>query len=89
MKHSVKIMVTMGLTTMGLASLGSANRAFAQPLPEGAGKQLVEAHCSSCHATNRISSSLGYSQSDWQALIATMLDLSDNPNQAKITGYLA
>ncbi|MEI8650937.1 hypothetical protein P4S73_28620 [Paraglaciecola sp. Hal342] len=29
MKHSVKIMVTMGL-----ASLGSANRAFAQPLPK-------------------------------------------------------
>ena len=84
MNHLAKAILTMGLTN--LLSPGSL---FAQPLPDDVGKQLVEAHCNACHTSDRIASSVGYSQTGWQHLIATMVNLDGNPNREKITAYLA
>ena len=82
MKHLAKAILTMGLTH--ILSPGSL---FAQPLPDDVGKQLVEAHCNACHTSDRIASSVGYNQTGWQHLIATMVNLDGNPNREKITAY--
>jgi len=59
-------------------------------LPEGEGKELVEAVCTACHQTNQITRSSGYSREDWQELTATMIDLSGDPDtRGAIVGYLA
>jgi len=65
--------------------------AAAQPdkLPDGAGKETVEAVCTACHQPNQIMRSSGYTQGDWEKLIATMIDLSDSPERDTITDYLA
>lgn len=60
------------------------------PLPEGVGKQTVEAVCTACHNTSLITRSSGYSLEHWRELIASMVDLSgDAALQDQITGYLA
>ena len=48
------------------------------PLPDGAGKQLVESLCTACHRTNMITASMGYTRDGWKELIGTMIDLSAN-----------
>ncbi len=59
-------------------------------LPEGAGAQLVEGTCTSCHNTNQITRSSGYTRTGWNELIGTMIDLSGNPqDRDSITRYLA
>ena len=58
-------------------------------LPEGPGKEVVEVLCTSCHNTSQITRSSGYTRAGWQELIGTMIDLSGNPAQETITGYLA
>jgi virginiamycin B lyase len=59
-------------------------------LPEGEGKELVEAVCTACHQTNQIIRSSGYTQAGWQALTGTMIDLSGDPAQRDaIIAYLA
>ena len=45
-------------------------------LPEGVGKELVQQHCSSCHAIATITRAAGYSTTDeWRRVMATMIDL--------------
>lgn len=62
----------------------------ASALPAGEGRDLVEGICTGCHATNRISRSSGYDGAGWRELIATMIDLSDAPQERdQIVGYLA
>ena len=59
-------------------------------LPDGAGKELVQQLCTSCHQTNQITQSSGYSKEGWQALTSAMIDLSGSPEQREeITAYLA
>jgi virginiamycin B lyase len=72
------------------ALLPPTAQAQGSALPEGAGKQLVEGTCTSCHQNNMITNSSGYSQDHWKQLIATMIDLSRTPEEQKvITEYLA
>jgi virginiamycin B lyase len=64
--------------------------AQAQSLPDGEGKELVEAVCTGCHQTNQITRSSGYTRDGWQELAGTMIDLSGSPEeQAAIVDYLA
>ena len=42
------------------------------PLPEGKGKQFVEGICSTCHATQLIVSSSGYTREQWRELTSYM-----------------
>ena len=55
--------------------------AQAQDLPEGAGKELVEAVCTGCHQTSQITRSSGYTRDGWQELTSTMIDLSGEPGE--------
>jgi len=62
----------------------------APSLPEGAGKQMIEAVCTACHQTNMITQSSGYTREGWKELTSTMVDFSRIPDtQATITEYLA
>ena len=59
-------------------------------LPEGEARELVAGLCTACHNTNQITRSSGYSRDEWWELIATMIDLSGNPDeQRKVVAYLA
>lgn len=59
-------------------------------LPEGTGKDVVEGMCTTCHQTNQITRSSGYSAPEWEELTSTMIDLSAAPEQRnEIITYLA
>lgn len=59
-------------------------------LPEGIGREVVEAVCTGCHQTSQITRSSGYTREDWAELIGAMVDLSASPEQRDaIVGYLA
>ena len=56
-------------------------------LPDGAGKEIVQAQCASCHALSLITNS-GYSRDEWATLFTTMVALP--PDQtATVAEYLA
>ena len=57
-------------------------------LPEGPGREVVEASCTSCHALNQITGSAGYSQDGWKHVIDSMVRLPDD-RLAAATSYLA
>lgn len=82
------MLVGAALTTgvHGQARGGRGQQAAA--LPEGAGKDVVEARCGACHGLNLITGSTGYTQARWQDLVGTMIKLPDAQTQA-VTQYLA
>ena len=75
---------------LALSLLITSQGVLASELPEGESLSLVKSLCTSCHASNRITHSLGYSKDDWKALMATMVDLSGAPEQEEMLAtYLA
>lgn len=63
--------------------------AQAQDLPEGEGREVVEAVCTACHQTNMISRSSGYTHDQWKELFNYMIDLEGRPQEEVIATYLA
>lgn len=58
-------------------------------MPDGKGKQLVEAMCSACHALNLIQNSSGYTRDQWKELTSYMVDMSGSPaQQNEVLDYL-
>ena len=57
-------------------------------LPEGPGRDAVQANCTTCHALNQISGSAGYSKEGWESLISTMVALPKE-QASVVSGYLA
>ena len=58
------------------------------PLPDGEGKDLVEAACTACHSTNTITRSAGYDTAEeWRWVMSTMIKLEDEQAEA-IADYL-
>ena len=57
-------------------------------LPEGAGKDEVQATCSSCHALSMITNSWGNTREGWEQLFGTMVALPADRSRA-IADYLA
>ena len=70
-------------------SLGSVALAQQQvpELPDGAGKELVADACVTCHRTNLITGSTGYTHERWENVIK-MMELPD-PAASEMTQYLA
>src|SRR6185369_12079674 len=58
------------------------------PLPEGAGRELVQAQCTKCHAVNLIANSGGYSRQGWEELFGTMVALPKDQKR-EVAAYLA
>src|SRR4029453_15139440 len=46
-------------------------------LPDGAGKDIVQTSCTTCHGLNQITGSAGYTREKWQELFANMIKLPD------------
>src|SRR4029450_5131743 len=66
---------------------GRGGRSAVQ-LPDGEGRDTVNATCGACHGLNMITGAAGYTQDGWRDLISTMIRLPE-PQQASITQYLA
>jgi virginiamycin B lyase len=68
----------------------AAVQAQSAGLPDGEGRELVEVVCTTCHQTNQITRSSGYTREGWRELTGTMIDLSGSPeDQGAILDYLA
>jgi competence protein ComEA len=64
---------------------------IAQSLPDGAGKDLVEVICSSCHTTERLLTKQ-WTKPEWQAKVLEMLQEEPDvtqPERDKIVDYLS
>jgi virginiamycin B lyase len=59
-----------------------------EALAEGAGRERVEALCTSCHRPRVITASSGYTREHWDELIATMVVLNPDDESA-VLDYLA
>ena len=57
-------------------------------LPEGGGRDVVQAACTKCHGLNQITGSTGYTREKWQELFGTMIKLPD-AQAATVSQYLA
>ena len=57
-------------------------------LPEGPGREVVQASCASCHGLNMITGAAGYTQDGWRDLIGSMIALP-GPEADAATKYLA
>ncbi len=57
-------------------------------LPDGPGKDLVQATCTKCHGLNMITNSWGETRDGWQTLFGTMVALPKDQADS-IAGYLA
>lgn len=86
--NHILVSITAGFV-LALAPAG-AHAQTASELKAGAGKETVEAVCTSCHRANMIARSSGYSREQWRELTATMLDLSGSAETRNgILDYLA
>jgi virginiamycin B lyase len=56
-------------------------------LPDGPGKEIVQAKCESCHSLNLVTNS-GYSREEWVSLFTTMVALPQN-EAGPVAEYLA
>ena len=59
-------------------------------LPDGPDRAMVEGICTGCHQANQITRSAGYTRPEWDALTASMIDLSASPEvHEAVLDYLA
>ena len=66
--------------------------AFAQNLPNGNGREMVETICSGCHDLSPITDAVGFSRQDWEIVVKSMIDMGADikPEQVSvIANYLA
>ena len=70
------------------ATPSSGQRGAPVALPDGAGKEMVQANCSTCHGLNLITGSWGYTRQGWETLFSSMIALPRDQAGA-ISGYLA
>src|SRR5437870_363471 len=89
----VMVVAVLGLTLLfsGGPAQGQGRgqgRGQALTLPDGPGKESVQAQCTKCHALNLIANAGGYTRQGWQDLIGTMVSLPADQN-AGVTEYLA
>jgi virginiamycin B lyase len=57
-------------------------------LPEGPGRERVQATCGQCHQLNMITGSAGYNEAGWRYLISSMVKVPD-ADTTEIVQYLA
>ena len=88
-EHS-KIVTTVMSGAAALTALLAP--AFAQNLPNGNGREMVETICSGCHDLSPITDAVGFSRQDWETVVKSMIDMGATitPQQVTvITNYLA
>ena len=92
-KRELPKIVTAMIVMSGAAALTALLApAFAQNLPNGNGREVVEMICSGCHDLSPITDAVGFSRQDWETVVKSMIDMGAtiSPEQAVvITNYLA
>ena len=89
MLHRLCIPLAAAAISFVMPSVAGAQRGGPQVrLPEGAGKDVVEARCVSCHGLNQITGAAGYNQEGWKHVIESMMVLPAD-QMAAATEYLA
>ena len=63
-------------------------RGQAVTLPDGPGKELVQANCAKCHGLNMITNYWGDTRQGWETLFGSMVALP-NDQKSAISNYLA
>jgi virginiamycin B lyase len=79
-------LATFGVQGQGRQG-GGGGRGQVQ-LPEGPGKEIVQATCSACHGLNQITGSVGYTADRWQYVFGAMVKLPED-RAATVAQYLA
>ena len=84
----MKLAISFALAAISLCSGASAQSQRSQQvqLPEGHGKELVEANCARCHGLGQIANA-GYTEKEWQAVFSSMVNLPSDQS-AVIAAYL-
>lgn len=76
------------LLCLGSSAVAGQQGQNQAPLPEGAGRELVESACTRCHGLGQIRGAVGYDADGWRDLIATMVDLP-SAQASRAATYLA
>src|SRR6266850_5209681 len=63
-------------------------RGQAVTLPDGPGKETVQAQCTKCHALGLLANSGGYTRQGWEELFGTMV-LLPGDQKTEVAEYLA
>jgi virginiamycin B lyase len=72
--RSLVVCLAISLVTT-VAARAQGRQGAAVQLPDGTGKDVVEATCARCHGLNQIVNSGGYAADGWQRLIGSMVAL--------------
>ena len=88
--HTALIALFMVLAAATFSVRTDAQGRGQQPvqLPDGAGKEMVQATCAKCHGLNLIANSWGYTREGWATLFGSMVELPKDQADT-IAGYLA
>ena len=88
-KHLLPLSIgaTLLVASLPLAGQGRGGGAPVN-LPDGPGKDNVQAFCANCHSLNMIVNSGGYTKEGWHALTSTMVALPPDVAET-VTTYLA
>ena len=72
------------LVTWASATPSSGANAPGDELPEGAGKSILLAKCTTCHALGELSKFRNYKRAEWRNLIVTMRDYGATVDEREI-----
>ena len=76
MLATLRIPLTVAAISFVVPYAAEAQRGGGQiQLPDGAGKEVVQARCVSCHGLNQITGAAGYDQAGWKYVIESMMTL--------------
>src|SRR5262245_20510553 len=78
----------IALLALSIRPVHTQGRGQPLTLPDGAGKDIVQAQCTKCHALGLIANSGGFTRGGWEELIGTMVVLPSEQKTAVAT-YLA
>src|SRR5262245_49634480 len=67
------VMAAVVLGSMFSTGAGAQGRGQQVTLPDGPGKEMVQATCTKCHGLNMITGSWGNDKAGWEALFGTMV----------------
>jgi len=91
LKRSVMFLVgaaVLGCAVLALSQGRGQGRGQAPALPDGPGKEILQATCMKCHAVNLIVNSGGYTRQGWIDLFNTMVPVATDQRDA-LADYLA
>jgi virginiamycin B lyase len=88
MLYSLRYPLAVAAFSIVVPGVAEAQRGGQVTLPEGPGKDIVQASCTSCHALNQITGAAGYNQDGWKHVIASMISLPED-RLGTASAYLA